>query len=118
MLLDNNDIQQVDEYDTTDPLAIIDSGTSKNYLKVNSPVVNLREVNDGANVTLPNSQSIRATHRAEIPVALLSKAARTSEIFPGLTQYSLISTGQLCDDGCTVNFNNNTSLSKRIVKPS
>ena len=87
-----------------DSLAIIDSGASKHYLKVNSPVINLRQVNDGANVTLPTGTKIKATHRGDIPVTDLSPTARSCNILPGLTQYALIAVGQLCDDGCDVSF--------------
>ena len=55
-------------------------------------------------MTLPNSSSIKVTHCGELTIAVLSKKGRTSEIFPGLTQYALISTGKLCNDGCEVNF--------------
>ena len=95
---------QVDATLLTDPIAAIDSGASKHYLKINSPVTDLREVNDGAIVTLPTGSEIKATHRGVIPVSELSLRGRSCDLFPGLTQYALIAVGQLCDDGCDVNF--------------
>ena len=90
-----------------DPIAILDSGTSKNYMKVNTPLYNVNPVNDGEHVVLPNGDRITSTHRGYLPITQLSQAARESDIFPGLTQSSLISIGQLCDDGCTVVFKQN-----------
>ena len=95
---------QVDATLLTDPIAAIDSGASKHYLKINSPVTDLREVNDGAIVTLPTGSEIKATHRGVIPISDLSLRGRSCDLFPGLTQYALIAVGQLCDDGCDVNF--------------
>ena len=103
---DEIDLEQVDQNKDTDPLAVVDSGATKNYFKINSPVVNLHEINDGAEVKLPTGYDITATHQAEIPFHndILSREARQCKIFPGLTQYALLSVGQLCDDGCNVSF--------------
>ena len=96
----------MDQNEDTDPLAVVDSGATKNYFKINSPVVKLHEINDGAEVRLPTGYNITATHQEEITFNndILSREARQCEIFPGLTQYALLSVGQLCDDGCNVSF--------------
>ena len=88
----------------TGPLRIIDSGASEHYLKINSLVINIWEINDGANVTLLTGTQIKATHHGNIPVTNLSPSARSCNIFPGLTQYALVSVAQLCNNYCDVFF--------------
>ena len=65
-------------------------------------------------VTLPNLSTIQASAKGHIPLhPLLSKQATKAHIFKGLTNTSLISVGQLCDDECTAIFDKTTM---RIVK--
>ena len=85
----------------------MDSGTSKHYMKINSPLQKIHCVNDGERVVLPNGEQIVSTHRGSVPIPTLSPQAREAHVFPGLTQSSLISISQLCDDGCDVNFKKN-----------
>jgi hypothetical protein len=47
-----------------------------------------------------------STHTATLNIPTLPPAAGKAHIFPSLTSGSLLSIGQLCDFGCTVNFTN------------
>lgn len=47
-----------------------------------------------------------SSHTATLNIPTLPAAAGKAHIFPSLTSGSLLSIGQLCDFGCTVNFNN------------
>ena len=57
-------------------------------------------------VKLPDSTIIQATHKGIIPLhhSLLSQAQQAYS-FPKITNSSLISIGQICDDNCTAIFN-------------
>ena len=47
---------------------------------------------------------MQSTHEAELDFPSLPKEARLVHIVPALAQYSLLSIGQLCDNGCKVIF--------------
>ena len=50
---------------------------------------------------LPDSTSIQATHSGQLPLhPSLSAKAKTAHVLAGITNASLISIGQLCDDNC------------------
>ena len=57
---------------------------------------------------LPNNQVVQATHTGYLPIhkEITHKGSEVL-IFPHLTNESLISVGQLCDDGCIVFFTKN-----------
>jgi hypothetical protein len=57
-------------------------------------------------VKLPDSTIIQATHKGTIPLhPSLSQQAQQAHSFPKITNLSLISIGQICDDNCTAVFN-------------
>jgi hypothetical protein len=50
---------------------------------------------------LPGSSSIQATHSGQLPFhSSLSTKAKTAHVLDGITNSSLVSMGQLCDDNC------------------
>jgi hypothetical protein len=49
-----------------------------------------------------------STHEAEIDMPMLPLAARHVHMVPALHPHSLMSIGQLCDNGCTVEFDSNS----------
>jgi hypothetical protein len=54
---------------------------------------------------LPDSTSIQATHSGQLPFhSSLSTKAKTAHVLDGITNASLVSIGQLCDDNCLVVF--------------
>jgi hypothetical protein len=66
-----------------------------------SVLTDLRATNNGPTVTLPDDTSIPASHSGQLPLhASLSACAQKAHIFCGITNSSLISLGQLCDDYC------------------
>jgi hypothetical protein len=58
-------------------------------------------------ILLPDKSTISASQMGLLPNPNLSKIGRKVKILPQLRSASLISVGKLCDDGCTVHFDNN-----------
>ena len=57
---------------------------------------------------LPNEATIKATHSGNLPFGLkLSQRGTNALVFPGLSNESLLSIGQLCDDNCVAIFTKN-----------
>jgi hypothetical protein len=52
----------------------------------------------------PNGTMMHATHAAELNFAALPLAARLVKLVPNLTSGTLVSVGQLCDNGCQALF--------------
>jgi hypothetical protein len=68
----------------------------------------------GPVVTLPNLSTIQANAAGQLNLGpSLTKEAKTAHVFEGLTNASLLSVGQLCDDDCTAIFD---KCAMRIVK--
>jgi hypothetical protein len=55
-------------------------------------------------VLLPNGATMESTHTAELDIPELNAAASKAHVFPGMANHSLLSVGQLCDEGYTVTF--------------
>lgn len=64
-------------------------------------------------VTLLNGDTILSTYCGFVPIAGLSETACRAEILPGLTMPSLLSVSQLCNDGCTILFDDNKATVKK-----
>jgi hypothetical protein len=47
---------------------------------------------------------MESAHTAELDIPELNAAASKAHIFPGMANHSLLSVGQLCDEGYTVTF--------------
>jgi hypothetical protein len=56
------------------------------------------------NVSMPNGTTIQSSHTCNLLLTDLTPQARQAHILPGLVHNSLISVGQLCDNGCSVTF--------------
>jgi hypothetical protein len=56
------------------------------------------------NVNMPSGMTIQSSHTCNLLLTDLSHQARQAHILPGLVHNSLISVGQLCDNGCSVTF--------------
>jgi hypothetical protein len=54
-------------------------------------------------VRLPNGATMESSHTAELDIPELNSAASKAHVFPGMAHHSLLSVGQLCDEGCNVN---------------
>jgi hypothetical protein len=55
-------------------------------------------------VRLTDGQTMKSTHTAILDIPQLSKAAKAAHIFPAMENNSLLSVGQLCDEGYYVLF--------------
>ena len=84
-----------------------DTGASNHYFRaVDSKVLhNVNTTQIGPVVTLPDRSTIQATAKGTLNLhPLLSEQATTAHVFDDLTNTSLLSVGQLCDDDCTAIF--------------
>jgi hypothetical protein len=55
-------------------------------------------------VRLPNGATMESSHTAELDIPELNAAASKAHVFPGMANNSLLSVGQLCDEGYIVTF--------------
>lgn len=80
-----------------------DSGATNHYIRECDASVldNVRPVH-GPIVNLPNDETLQSIAQGVIPLPGISPTGRNSHILPGLTSSSLLSMGQLCDDGCEI----------------
>ena len=53
-------------------------------------------------VKLPNGDTVRSSHIAELDLPLLPHGGREAHIVPGLASHSLVSVVKLCNAGCQV----------------
>ena len=85
-----------------------DSGATNHYFRIEDiNVLNkVQKMEHTKYVKLPNSSNIIVTHQGMLPFTNeISDAAKTVQILPQLTNCSLLSIGQLCDDNCWGLFN-------------
>jgi hypothetical protein len=57
-------------------------------------------------VGLPNGATMESTHTDALNILELNKAASIAHVFPGMANHYLLSVGQLCNEGYTVTFRN------------
>ena len=87
--------------------AKLDSGATKYFLTENDgkKLANIKNLLNGPTASLPNNALVKATKIGIIPLNdKLSKKACEALIFPNITNASLLSVGQLCDDNCLARF--------------
>ena len=84
-------------------IAKADSGATNHYFRPNdsSTLEHVSPAN-GPQIMLPNNMSLTATNVGLLPIKHLTPKGRRAHIIPGLESASLLSMGQLCDDGCEV----------------
>ena len=93
-----------------------DTGASSHYFKATDSAAlrNVKPALQGPAVTLPDLSTIQASANGQLNLhPSLSKQATTAHVFDGLTNASLLSVGQLCDDNCTAIFD---KAAMKIVK--
>ena len=86
-----------------------DSGASKHYFTVKDQrsLTNVQTIVNGPRVGLPDGSIVQGSQAGYMKLhSALTTQAQDTHIFPGIKSSSLISIGQLCDDGCTAVFNN------------
>jgi hypothetical protein len=59
-------------------------------------------------VRLPNGATMESSHTAELDIPELNAAAYKAHVIPGMAHHSLLSVGQLCDEGYIVTFKQDT----------
>jgi hypothetical protein len=81
---------------------VLDSGATSHFVRGadDLPVTG----SSSMSVTLPNGESIQATHTVKLPFEQLSIGARHTHVLPHLTTHSLVSVPKLADTGYTMVF--------------
>jgi hypothetical protein len=82
----------------------VDSGCTVHFLLVNAPCLNKVVSRTPLTVRLPNGATMESSHTAELDIPELNAAASKAHFSPGMTNHSLLSVGQLCDEGYIVTF--------------
>ena len=85
-----------------------DTGATQHYVKATDVhlLLNPTPTDAGPQVRLPDGKCIKATHSGHLPLRAynLAPTATRAHVFPHLRNASLLSLGQLCDDGCIAVF--------------
>jgi hypothetical protein len=89
---------------TTNDTAILDSGCTRIFLSASAPCSDKQTAHVSLNVSMPNGTTIQSSHTCDLLLTDFPPQARKAHILPGLVHNSLISVGQLCDNGCSVTF--------------
>jgi hypothetical protein len=82
----------------------MDSGCTSNFLSAAAPCSDKQAAHVPLNVNMPNGTTIQSSHTCNLLLTDLPPQAQKAHILPGLVHNSLISVGQLCDNGCSVTF--------------
>ena len=85
-----------------------DSGASKTYLKKEHEkyMHSTTDLSNGPTAILPDNSSIKAKAQGFLP--LNATFNHEALVFPGLKSESLLSIGQMCDEGCISIFDDKT----------
>jgi hypothetical protein len=84
----------------------VDYGCTGHFLLVNAPCLNKVKSQTPLTVRLPNGATMESSHTAELDIPELNAAASKAHVFPGMANHSLLSVGQLCNEGYIVTFKN------------
>jgi hypothetical protein len=60
------------------------------------------QISNSLTVRLPNGATMESSHTAALDIPEVNAAASNAHVFPGMTNDSLLSVGQLCDEGYIV----------------
>jgi hypothetical protein len=82
----------------------VDSGCTGHFLLINAPCLKKVKSWTPLAVRLPNGATMESSHTAELDIPELNAAASNAHVFPGMANHSLLSVGQLCDEGYMVTF--------------
>jgi hypothetical protein len=84
--------------------AIVYSGFTGHFLLVNMPCLNKINSQNHLTVCLPNGATMESTHTTSLYIPELNKDASIVHIFSGMANHSLLSVGQLFNEGYSVTF--------------
>jgi hypothetical protein len=82
----------------------VDSGCTGHCLLANAPCLNKVKSRTPLTVRLPNGATMESSHTADLDIPEFNADASKAHVFPGMANDSLISVGQLCDEGYIVTF--------------
>ena len=85
----------------------VDSGASRHFIREEDRNIlkQLKTVDKGPRAVLPNKKSISPTHTGALSLhQRISRNASSALVYPDISNESLLSVGQLCDDGCLAVF--------------
>jgi hypothetical protein len=86
----------------------VNSGCTGHFLLVNVPYLNKVKYRTPLAARLPNGTKMESSHTAELDIPELNAATSKAHVFTGMANHSLLSVGQLCDEGYIVTFKNAT----------
>ena len=95
------------------PTAILDSGATSHFVTRELPLLNIRQAPNPISVLVPNGDSMHADHVATLDLPQFSPAATTAHVLPDMASGSLLSVGQVADDGCYIIFSATEALVTR-----
>ena len=83
-----------------------DTGASSHYIRTKDTHILTKVIptTNAVSVHLPNNATLNSTKEGQLPITQLDKNARKVHILPALTNASLLSIGQLCDNQCLAIF--------------
>jgi hypothetical protein len=84
--------------------AIMDSGCTGQFLLFNAPCSNKVKSQTPLTVCLPNGATMESSHTPHLNIPHLNAASSLAHVFPGMANHSLISVGELCNEGYVVTF--------------
>jgi hypothetical protein len=82
----------------------VESGCTGHFLLVNASCLNKVKTRTPLTVRLPDGATMDSFHTDELDIPELNAAASNAHVFPGMANHSLLSVGQLCDEGYIVTF--------------
>jgi hypothetical protein len=107
--MSKNENEKNDDCRTPPPLkhndtALVESGCTGHFLLSNAPCLNRTLTTSYLTLRLSNGQTMQSTHTATLDIPQLNKSAKEAHIFPAMENNSLLSVGQICDEGYFVLF--------------
>ena len=84
--------------------AILDSGATSHFLVTDASATGVSVATNPVTVTIPDGSRLTSTHKRELDLPQLPKAARSGRVIPGMPSYSLMSVVTLCNAGCKLLF--------------
>jgi hypothetical protein len=88
--------------------SIVDSGCTGHIILVTDPCLNEVISRNPLTVRLPNGATMESSHTADLDIPGLNTAASKAHVSPGMEHHSLLSVGQLCEEGYIVTFQQDT----------
>jgi hypothetical protein len=82
----------------------VDSGCTGIFLLINAPCRNETKSINPLRVRLPNGATMESTHTSSLDIPELSAAATVAHVFTAMVNTSLLSAGQICNEGYYVTF--------------